>query len=629
MRVLIAIGCNAYEHQTPLNGAEADAQRMFDALIRPELGDYDPTRSKLLLSPSTTEVREALHEVLFSNGQIDTFTFFFAGHGSLRSGSFYMLVRDSASKGYSFSAFSLSDLFLAISEASPSQSNIVVDACEAGGLIADLGMLLKSNLLGNAGTPGITLVATSAQDQYSGESPAGGFGTNAILDCIEGRDLVQDIASALDLVEIGRRVSIRLQEATAQTPVVWGLNLYGPPRFCRNTRYSSDPSRPLRDILRAWPSASDASIRAHYDALWQAYASVSGDWNARDFSRVVDSIIAALAEQPEALAAFFDRLGTTVLERAKLSEDVFRPAQAGAALAVSLLPHVSQDAVARQARRLQAAVGAAIVAAGRELSDHLERERFALLASRGGGLSELFYLPLRVASVLGWTGAAPKMFDDADPRRAEAQAIFTKLLRQMLEHYCGSVITMSDAQASCWAIALSRAILLSLTDEAEQLIGLLYNSLIACKGRIARGDIPAEKVLDYLLARQRGDFTPVFDLIERPDETTTVLLRAAALLDLDEVFDLALWELDGHVFLAYLNEDFAQFGVEIMNGGNNVVWTVGGNIFRVGDLVANWPATAARPGDDVTAAGAVLASLLYPDRTPWFVLERIRSARAQ
>jgi uncharacterized caspase-like protein len=144
-----------------------------------------------------------LREVLFSNGKIDTFTCFFAGHGGVRSGSFYMLVRDSASEALSFSALSLSDLFLAIGEAAPSQSNIVIDACEAGGLIADLGVLLKSNLLGDAGTPGITLVATAAQDQYSGETPAGGLGTDAILDCIEGRDFVQDTASALDLVEIG------------------------------------------------------------------------------------------------------------------------------------------------------------------------------------------------------------------------------------------------------------------------------------------------------------------------------------------------------------------------------------------------------------------------------------------
>jgi len=293
---------------------------------------------------------------------------------------------------------------------------------------------------------------------------------------------------------------------------------------------------------------------------------------------------------------------------------------------VSLLPYVGQKTVARQARRIQIATGAALIAAGKELADHLERERFALLGSRSGGLSELFYLPLRIANILGWTGAAPLMFDADDPRHAEAETIFARLLRQMLQHYTCSVIAMSDAQASCWAVALSRAATLGLTEEAEQLTGLLYNSLIACKGEVARADIPADKVLGYLIARHRGDFASVLDLVERPDETTAVLLKAAAWLDLAEVFDQALWELDGHVFLAYLNGDFAQFGAETMSGGENLVWTIGHNIFRVSDLVANWPPAAPTPGDNVTAAGAVLASLLYPDRTPWFLLEEFSNA---
>lgn len=620
MRVLIAIGCNAYDQQDTLKGAENDAQRMFEALVRPELGEYEASHSQLLLSPSIAQVLAALRQVLFSNSKIDTFTFFFAGHGCVRSGSFYMLVRDSDSEGLSFSALSLSTVLLAISEAAPSQSNIIIDACESGGLISDLNVLLKSNILGDAHTPGITLVATSAQNQYSGETAGGGFGTNAILDCIEGRDFVQDNSSALDLVEIGRRISLRLRESTEQNPVVWGLNLYGPPRFCRNLRYASDPGRPLRDVIQAWPSASDTSIRTHYEALWQAYASVSGAWNARSFSQVLSTIVEPIADQPAALGAFFERLGTTVLERAQHAEDVFRPAQAGAALVGCLLPYLSAEPLARQARQLEIATGAALILACKQMINDLARDRFALLAARGGGLSDLFYLPIRIANVLGWAGVMPLLFDADDMRRQEADALFTQILRFILEHYAGSITTMSDAQAPGWAMAISRALVLGLTDAAEQLVGLLFNSLLGCKGNVARGDIPSDKVLDYLVARQRKDFSPVFDLLERPDETTAVLLKAASLLKLEDEFDSSLWEFDGHSFLTYLNEDFAQFGTERMGGGRNLEWTIGGGIFRVGDFAANWP-TVPRPRDHVTSAGAILAALLYPDRIPWFILD--------
>ncbi|WP_165190398.1 caspase family protein [Caulobacter soli] len=625
MRVLIAIGCNAYDHQNPLTGAEGDAQRIFDTLTRPELGDYDRARSRLLLSPSSGEVRNALREVLFSNGAVDTFTFFFAGHGGVRGGSFYMLVRDSVSAALSFSALSLSDLFLALNEAAPSQSNIIIDACEAGGLISDLNTLLKSNVLGDADTPGVTLVATAAQDQYSGETAAGGFGTNAILDCIEGRALVQDTTSALDLVEIGRHVSTTLRASTDQTPVVWGLNLYGPPRFCRNPRYGADPSRPLREVLQAWPAASDTTVRANYDALWRVYASTSGVWNAREFATVVKSAIAPLVETPEALAGFVERLGAAVQERAQLSDDVFRPALTGAALAVCLMPYLGHELIRRQVRALQSEIGGTLIAAALHLGDDLEGDRFALLARRGGGLADLFYLPLRIANVLGWTAAARWMFDDDASQRDEAAEAFTRVLRLVLTHNSGSVVAMSDAQAPCWAVALTGARELGLVEEAEALAGLLFGSLTDCGGQIARDDIPADKVLNYLLARRTGAFDRAPDLVERPAETTAVLLRAASLLGLSDIFDESMWELDGHAFTAYLPGDFANFDEERMDGGTNLIWTVGHDVFRVADVVNGWPSSEVQPENPIVAANAILSSLLFLDRTPWFAFGAIRA----
>jgi hypothetical protein len=52
-RALIAIGCNTYDYLQPLEGAEADARRIYDALIRPEIGEYDPAHSRILLSPTS------------------------------------------------------------------------------------------------------------------------------------------------------------------------------------------------------------------------------------------------------------------------------------------------------------------------------------------------------------------------------------------------------------------------------------------------------------------------------------------------------------------------------------------------------------------------------------------------
>ena len=104
MRVLFVIGCNFYEHAGQLEGAERDAQRIFDALIRPDVGEYDVIRSRLLLSPSYDAVRQALKDVLFADPQPQTFTLFFAGHGSVSAGAFYMWLKDSSPNGLSVSA---------------------------------------------------------------------------------------------------------------------------------------------------------------------------------------------------------------------------------------------------------------------------------------------------------------------------------------------------------------------------------------------------------------------------------------------------------------------------------------------------------------------------------------------
>jgi hypothetical protein len=147
-RALIAVGCNAYDHLQALDGAEVVARRIYDALMKPEIGEYDPAHSRILLSPTSTALRNAIREVLFASEPQDTFTFFFAGHGGVKSGSFYMCLKDSRAEALSAAGLSLSELFLNLSEATPAQSNIIIDACESGGLIADLGVLLKSDLSG-------------------------------------------------------------------------------------------------------------------------------------------------------------------------------------------------------------------------------------------------------------------------------------------------------------------------------------------------------------------------------------------------------------------------------------------------------------------------------------------------
>lgn len=619
MRVLLAIGCDTYDHASLLNGAEKDALRMYELLIHPDIGEYDTSRSRLLLSPTYGQVRDALREALFNEPQPSTFTFFFAGHGSVSAGAFYMWLRDSNLKGFSMSALSLADMFRSINEAAPLQSNIVIDACESGGLIEDLGALLKPGLLGNAGSPGLTLLATAAQDQGAGDSSAGGVGTIAIVECIEGDDFVQDHKAMLDLVEIGLRVSQRL-EASGQNPVVWGLNLFGQSGFCKNPRYGADPAMPLRQTLQAFSTASNEVIRKNYDELWAAYSATGGVWDPEKFSAVIRAVLSPSLSEPEALANLADRLAVTLMQRALQARDPFRSVEASATIAVALLSSTEHPRVADTALRLLDYTCAALVEALSALIEDLEADKYALLSDRSSVLSELYELPLRLTRVLGWAAAATSMSRD-DELRANAEAQFSRLMGLVLGYYAGSLTSLSDAQAAGLCIVLSTCARLGLQNEGEQLAGLMFYSLTQCEGRVARSKLPRDRALDYLLARHQNEFSVAMDLVARPTELLTVLLKAAGRFGLEAIFDESLWKLDGVALSAYRPTSYMNYGAPLMEGGENLVWTIGFDVFRVAEFSASWPAATNIPQSPLVASLALAASLLYPDRQAWFLLE--------
>ncbi len=623
MRVLLAIGCNDYKDADPLNGAELDAQQVFHALVSRKLPWYDPDRSRLLLSPTLDEVRAVLRDILFNGPKIETFTLFFAGHGGVHAGSFYMWLKDTMRAAQSVSALALADLFRGINEAAPRQTNIIIDACESGGLVDDLGVLLKPELLGDVGTPALTLVAMSGRNQAAGETAIGGLGTNALLDCIEGRELINDTCSALDLVDIGRRVAARLQPK-GQNPVVWGLNLYGPPSFCCNPRFSVDGLDRIRDLVLNWSTQTEDLVAANKDALWSTYLSVSGDWSQKLFQGLVWSIAQAPNLPSDQIASVIERLASAFLQRAAQCEDPYRRVIVAAILAASLLPHIGDPAANAVAERLSGEVTKALLHANAHLFSSLSENRFALLSSRNGGLADLYFLPLRVSQVLGWMAAGPYVAQTEEQRKQLADQIKV-LLPFILEHYEGSLVALNDSQASAWCICLAQAAEVGLVDEGERLAGLLFYSLTTSGGRIARGDLPAEDALGYLLAKATGDYLGAYELIARPMETITVLLKAARLFNLEKVYDEALWRLDGVSFSAYMPTELAHFNEEIIHGGKNFIWTIGHDVFRTKDFIATWPSMTPAPSTDIAKALSVLASLTLPDRQPWFLLDACSS----
>ena len=242
------------------------------------------------------------------------------------------------------------------------------------------------------------------------------------MDCIEGREFVQDHRSTLDLVEIGMTLSKRLR-LSGQSPVVWGLNLCGEAGFCKNARFGTDPALPLRQALRAWSSGSNEVIKQNYDELWAAYSATAGVWDHKKFSAVVRRVLLSSSGDSVALANLADRLAVTFHQRALQSRDPFRRVEVVATLAVALLSSVDQPAVADTAQRLVDSASASILDAVSILVEDLSKDKYALLSERCGALSELHELPLRLVKVLGWASVATSICPEGEQQR-NAEALF-------------------------------------------------------------------------------------------------------------------------------------------------------------------------------------------------------------
>ena len=146
-RILVAVGCDRYDQLSELRGAEHDARAMHDQLAGTH-GDYDANISCLMLSPTVEAIVSTLSGLPFGTGDIQTLTFFFAGHGGEKSGTYYLCARDTDPNRLSTTGLALNRLLSVITELRPLQANVIVDACQSGGAMLDTAALLRADALG-------------------------------------------------------------------------------------------------------------------------------------------------------------------------------------------------------------------------------------------------------------------------------------------------------------------------------------------------------------------------------------------------------------------------------------------------------------------------------------------------
>lgn len=623
-RLIVGLGCDIYDHSDQfgwLRGAESDASKVFSLLTDPEIGEYQCAGSTLLLSPTLDQVQEALRSSLFDHRPIDTFTLFFAGHGVLKSGSFYLCLRGSRFDALSATALSLSEVLRMIGEAAPVQANVIIDACESGGLIEDLNSILKHDVLGRGGTPSITLLAAAASDQAAIETRSGGVATQALVSCISGSLFVQDIRPALDLVEIGRVVSSQVSKRGGQTPLVWGLNLFGDGQFCRNPNFGSHISTSLRSLGSGLSEAATSAVRKALPDLYRLYDDAADGLDAKRLNERIKAVLTAF-DSSEDPTEFVSRLQLVFRERTSRSADPFEAIEATAACLMSLTKYCPSSETAR------AHISRESLALSREVNEivtstlgALAADRFVLLSKRAA-LADLYYLPLRLAKLLGWAGAAYLIEREEGADTSLSARNLKSLSDLVCEHYSTAFRAMTDSQAPYLMVALSAYRASELHEAAEPLLSLLFSSALDCKGNVARNDLSPEKALEYVLARAKQNYEEQVELIAQPTELLLVMLCYANVFGLSEAFDVEMKTLDHVKLNAFAPADWASFSDEVIATGSNLTLEIGESVFSVAEVDNQILRFGfGTPRWSALKYACIFSSFVVPDRTPWFLLQ--------
>jgi hypothetical protein len=340
MNALLCVGCNRYTHLPDLSGAEKDAKTVYSVLENGGM-KYSDSASLLLLSPTAPEITAALNQISSSGSEVETLTFFFAGHGGVKAGSFYLCTSESTTDRLSMTAYPIVSLFQMIGEFSPRQVNIIIDACEAGGSAYDLPNLLKPEIAGSANSSSVAFLGACTANQSALENSGGGILTNELVRCFNGYYEIQTKALLLDLIEVGLFISPKVTEQyEEQKPIVWGLSLYGRGAVTGNPHYNPDQGETHFHVQNVPPgSAMGSRIRSLSPKLWSEYREMKTNPCPRRLLTLFSKVCGDSTDTGEIIAVL-EGLSGTLSVRARESSDLMAAWQSLATAAIFFLPRI-------------------------------------------------------------------------------------------------------------------------------------------------------------------------------------------------------------------------------------------------------------------------------------------------
>jgi hypothetical protein len=627
-KILLGVGCDKYQYLPRLNGAEKDAEQIISELTKTPLSLIEGSDSILLLSPTRNEFQAALGALQDRHQEIESLTVFFAGHGGVANGSYYLCLSDTRANRMATTGLALSHIFEFINELKAAHCNLIIDTCQAGGMVSDISALLKPDVIGGAKSCGVSIFVSSAADQSASETHAGGWGTTAILQVLRGEIDTGSRSPQLDLLDIGRAAAKRVADTTSgqQLPSVWGMNLYGTMPIYGNPHATGQTTPSLLRLTGISPaSAAGELISSSSSELLGLMFLPPSDLTPEKLYSVLFQSTEHLNKIPGASAAFVEGVWSALEGHIRNQTNTFAVAELTATCISLLLQAAPQDDQAKSSiMRLASALSSEVLDATSALLVELDAEYRALCL---GGISDFFYLPQRIARVLGWSSAAIFICTQCGLAIDQLEKNLDRIATITLDKYAAVVAGMSEAEAPFWMVFLYIAAQRGRSEHCEQVLGTIFNAFIENGGALARSDLEGGEVLEYLLARAEKNIPEMLRLSGSPSELLSISILFSEQLSLQEIFDYEMHLLD-HVHLnIFIPNDHSEFSLPVIANGRNHVFQIGHGVWRGADLASRWqaacvPQLLADSSMEVVEIkiGALCSSLVFPDRVPWFLL---------
>lgn len=627
-KVLLCIGCDDYQSLNKLSGAERDALSIHTALSTGPLSNINPADAYLLDSPARHQLDATLLDIQDRYDEIESFTLFFAGHGGEANDSYFLCLSDTRAERLSTTGFALSRLFEYFNELKAAHCNVIIDACNAGGMVSNLGILLKPEVIGKAKTFGVSFFVSSAADQYAGETSSGGYGTLALLKVLAGEIDTGSRASMLDLVDISRPAAQYVAEQTqgGQMPSVWGVNLYGHMPLFANPHATDNPTSSLLGLTGISPtSQAGQAISSQSAELYALMFAPEHELTPEKLFPVLTKFVDRLADIPNSVGAFIGGIWQSLEKSTGRHANSFSRVELSATCIALLLGTSHKDSTSRECiAGLAHEIVGEVEHLLRDIVQGLQENPSSLCRH---GIPDLFYLPQRISRILGWAGAAVHLARELGISDAPLRQELEQLSVFLMEHYASVCAGMSEDEAPYWASFLTAIKTDDLNGLGELVVSTLISALVEHEGRLARPLLPAKDGCAYLKARADKDSAALKPFCNSPSETLALVFLISERHSLEEELDYNLVSLD-HVHLnIFIPQSHLEFSQLFVPNGINHVFQIGHKVWTVADVAERWK-TACIPQMEndtslrhaATRIGALCASLIFPDRVPWFLL---------